>query len=91
VAGRSRLRRFDFTNEAAARRAGRPAREAWRREIDVWVAEQIQLAESTQSGFAGADSEPTDSGPVPPALAEFRATITRLLQNLPATQIEAVR
>ncbi len=78
--GRSRLRRFDFVNESAARRASRPAREQWRRETAAWVAEQIQLAESTQAGLLGAAAEPADAGPVTAVLAEFRASITRLLQ-----------
>jgi phenylpropionate dioxygenase-like ring-hydroxylating dioxygenase large terminal subunit len=78
--GRSRLRRFDFANETAPRRVSRGAREQWRRETDAWVAEQLQLAESTQAGLAGAAAEPADSGPVTAALAEFRASITRLLQ-----------
>jgi TetR/AcrR family transcriptional regulator, transcriptional repressor of bet genes len=80
VPGRSRLRRFDFTHETAAKRAGRPARAAWRRATDAWVGEQIQLAESTQAGLMGAADEPTDSGPVAAALAQFRDSITRLLQ-----------
>ncbi len=78
--GRSRLRRFDFTSEASGKRAGRPARDPWRREIDAWVGEQIQLAESTQAGLMGSAGEPTDSGPVTAALAEFRDSITRLLK-----------
>jgi TetR/AcrR family transcriptional repressor of bet genes len=77
--GRSRLRRFDFVNEAAARRPGRAARDAWRRETDAWVSEQVQLAESTQSGLVEGAGEPMDSGPVTPALAGFRESITRLL------------
>jgi TetR/AcrR family transcriptional regulator, transcriptional repressor of bet genes len=78
--GRARLRRFDFANETTPRRASRPAREQWRRETAAWVGAQIQLAESTQAGLAGAAGEPADSGPVTAALAEFRASITRLLQ-----------
>jgi TetR/AcrR family transcriptional repressor of bet genes len=79
--GRARLRRFDYARAAAAgRRPSRTAREAWRREVDAWVSEQIQLAESTQAGLMGADSEQTDSGPVTPALAQFRESITRLLR-----------
>jgi TetR/AcrR family transcriptional repressor of bet genes len=80
IPGRARLRRFEFTNETAARRASRAARELWRRESDAWVGQQIQLAESTQAGLLGAAAEPTDSGPVTTALAEFRESITRLLQ-----------
>ncbi|MBS0580455.1 MAG: TetR family transcriptional regulator C-terminal domain-containing protein [Proteobacteria bacterium] len=79
--GRSRLRRFDYANEATGRRPSRAAREAWRRATDAWVSEQVQLAESTQSGLVDGAGEPTDSGPVTPALAQFRESITRLLQS----------
>ena len=79
--GRSRLRRFDYDNETAAKRASRPARATWRRATDAWVGEQIQLAESTQAGLMGAADEPTDSGPVAAALAQFRASIRRLQQT----------
>lgn len=77
--GRSRLRRFAFTNQARAKRATRPARDLWRRETDRWVAEQTQLAESTQAGLMEAAGEPTDAGPVSAALAQFRDSITRLM------------
>ncbi len=79
--GRARLRRFEFANDGAARRASRAARELWRRETESWVVEQVQLAESTQSGLLGAAAEPADAGPVTAPLAEFRDSITRLLQG----------
>ncbi len=78
--GRARLRRFDYAGAAAGRRPSRQAREAWRREVDAWVGEQIQLAESTQAGLVSAEDELTDAGPVTPALAQFRESITRLLR-----------
>jgi TetR/AcrR family transcriptional regulator, transcriptional repressor of bet genes len=86
--GRARVRRFDFVADSE-RRAGRQAREGFRREIDAWILQQIQLAESTQAGLQGAAAEPLDAGPVTAALAQFRDSITRLLQGLPVTQSEA--
>jgi len=82
VPGRSRLRRFDLGLEK--RGAARAARDAWKREIDGWVSAQAGLAESTQSGLLGAAAEPADTGPVAPALAQFRAAIYPLLHALAA-------
>ena len=79
--GRSRIRRFDFTPDKRAHNRG--AREAWKREIDAWLSSQVQLAESTQSGFLGSAGEAADTGPVTLALAQFRDAITPLLQALP--------
>jgi nitrite reductase/ring-hydroxylating ferredoxin subunit len=78
--GRARIRRFDFT--ADKRGSARGARDAWKREIDNWVSSQVALAESTQSGFLGAASEPGDTGPVSTPLAQFRDAITPLLHAL---------
>jgi nitrite reductase/ring-hydroxylating ferredoxin subunit len=78
--GRSRMRRFDFT--ADKRGGNRGARDGARREMDAWLAAQVALAESTQSGFLGAVADATDTGPVSPALAQFRDLITPLLRAL---------
>jgi len=80
--GRTRLRRFDFTADKAA--GARGAREAWRREIDRWVSSQVALAESTQSGYLGAATEPGDAGPISVALAQFRGAILPRLHASPA-------
>lgn len=82
--GRARLRRFDFGPPEADKRQVRSAREGWRREIDAWLAEQVAVAESTQSGLMGAAGEPGDAGPIAPALAEFRETLVPLLHALSA-------
>jgi TetR/AcrR family transcriptional regulator, transcriptional repressor of bet genes len=75
--GRSRLRRFDFTTAGkAARRGGAQRRNT------TWLRRQIELAESTQAGLAGAAEEPPDAEPVAPALARFRESITALLEAL---------
>jgi TetR/AcrR family transcriptional repressor of bet genes len=78
AAGRSRLRRFDYSAHK------RGARDVWRREFDGWLSEQVALAESTQSGLIGAAADPGDTGPVSAALAQFRDAITPLLHALAA-------
>ncbi len=75
--GRSRLQRLDFGTPAAARRMKRPGRE----ELDKWVAQQVELAESTQTGLTTAVSDSAGSGPVSAALAEFRGSIAVLLPH----------
>jgi TetR/AcrR family transcriptional repressor of bet genes len=80
--GRSRIRRFDFAPDK--RSGSRGAREGGKREMDAWLAAQVALAESTQSGFLGAAADAADTGPVTPALAQFRDSITPLLQTLAA-------
>ena len=86
--GRSRLRRFDFAAREAptAQARGRGPRDAWQRRRGAWLRQQLELAESTQAGLAGAADEATESGPVPPSLAEFRESIAALLQALPASE-----
>jgi TetR/AcrR family transcriptional regulator, transcriptional repressor of bet genes len=78
VPGRSRIRRFDFAAEHAAQRS------SWRRQFDAWLAAQVELAESTQSGLLGAAQEAGDTGPVTAALAQFRDVIASLVHALPA-------
>jgi TetR/AcrR family transcriptional regulator, transcriptional repressor of bet genes len=77
---RARLRRFDFVPEKGG--VSRAARELWKKEIDAWLAAQIALAESTQSGLQGASTDPEDTGPVSLALAQFRDSVTPLLRAL---------
>jgi hypothetical protein len=50
--------------------------------LDTWVAQQIELAESTQTGLAAAGDDLTENGPVSAALAEFRGSIAVLLPHL---------
>ena len=72
--GRSRLQRLDYV--AAGKK--RPTT----RLLDTWVAQQIELAESTQSGLAAAGDDFAENGPVSAALAEFRGSIAVLLPHL---------
>ena len=82
--GRSRLRRFDFgARTARTRRAAGAARSPWQRRVATWLKAQIELAESTQAGLAAAAEDPL-SGPLAPALAQFRQSIAALLHALPA-------
>ncbi len=86
--GRSRLQRFDFVGRAASsRRAGPAARS---RAADHRLRQQVELAESTQTGLAGALEEPLESGPVAPALLEFRAGIAALLTALPPSDARSL-
>jgi TetR/AcrR family transcriptional repressor of bet genes len=85
AAGRSRIRRFDFSAKGrTAARAGRAARDPRQRQADAWLKEQIELAESTQAGLVGAADEAADAGPVAPALAQFRESVAALLHGLAA-------
>jgi hypothetical protein len=52
--------------------------------LDTWIAQQIELAESTQTGLAAAGDDITENGPVSAALAEFRGSIAVLLPHLGA-------
>ena len=81
VAGRSRRRRFEFSRGRAAASRARVARV--QRRAAAWLREQIALAESTQAGLEGAPDAVAESGPVAPALAQFRAQVGALLQALP--------
>jgi TetR/AcrR family transcriptional repressor of bet genes len=78
--GHSRVRRFDFATGRAA--APRARRVSGRRRPDTWLREQIMLAESTQAGLQGAVGTALETGPVAPALAQFRAQIAAVRQAL---------
>jgi nitrite reductase/ring-hydroxylating ferredoxin subunit len=52
--------------------------------LHAWVTQQIELAESTQTGLAAAGDDLTENGPVSAALAEFRGSIAVLLPHLGA-------
>jgi hypothetical protein len=63
----------------ASRRRSHP-----RQKLDTWIAQQIELAESTQTGLAAAGDDLIENGPVSAALAEFRRSIAVLLPHLGA-------
>ena len=52
--------------------------------LDKWIPQQIELAESTQTGLAAAGNETAENGPVSAALAEFRGSIAVLLPHVDA-------
>lgn len=87
AAGRCRIRRFDFAprgaHSASVRRAAPGRRNPRQRRASAWLKGEIERAESTQAGLAAAADEHSDSGPVTPALARFRASIAALLQEQP--------
>jgi hypothetical protein len=64
----------------ATQSAGRAVSER----LHTWVAQQIELAESTQTGLAAAGDDLIENGPVSAALAEFRGSIAVLLPHLGA-------
>ena len=78
AAGRSRLQRLDYgvRGKGSTRRAIKPT------PLDTWVTQQIELAESTQTGLAAAGDDSAETGPVSAALAEFRGSIAVLLPHL---------
>ncbi len=81
AAGRSRLRRFEFSRGRSA--AQRARRNDAQRRPSAWLKGQIALAESTQAGLAGTTDVLGEGGPIAPALARFRAQIAALLHALP--------
>jgi TetR/AcrR family transcriptional regulator, transcriptional repressor of bet genes len=54
------------------------------RRLETWIAQQIELAESTQTGLAASGEDFAENGPVSAALAEFRGSIAVLLPHLGA-------
>jgi TetR/AcrR family transcriptional regulator, transcriptional repressor of bet genes len=88
--GRSRLQRLDYGTAVAkgangGKRRGQGAkRGAQGGKLDTWIAQQIELAESTQTGLAAAGDDFAESGLVSAALAEFRGSIAVLLPHLGA-------
>jgi hypothetical protein len=89
--GRCRLQRLDYVAAPArgdtvgGRRSAKGAVASAGRIFDAWVAQQVGLAEATQTGLAAAGDDFTENGPVSAALAEFRGSIAVLLPHLGPT------
>jgi TetR/AcrR family transcriptional repressor of bet genes len=87
--GRCRIQRFDYLSGARTRAdkggagQGRSAVAGWQRQVNAWLQQEIALAESTQTGLAGAADEFEDSAPISAPLAQFRQSITALLPAIP--------
>jgi hypothetical protein len=92
--GRCRIQRFDYlpatasgarrTRDAASRGGQRGSAVAgWQRQVNAWLQQEIALAESTQTGLAGAADEFEDSVAISAPLAQFRQSITALLPAIP--------
>jgi nitrite reductase/ring-hydroxylating ferredoxin subunit len=89
--GRSKLQRLDYGGAGLGRKtggavsAGRKGSAtagsgaAPRKLLDTWIAQQVELAESTQTGLTAEHDVIVESGPVSAALAEFRGSIAALL------------
>jgi nitrite reductase/ring-hydroxylating ferredoxin subunit len=87
--GRSRLQRLDFgakggsaKTRESVKRAGEPRAKLKPTPIDTWFTQQVELAESTQTGLAAGADGLAEAGPVSAALAEFRGSIAVLLPHL---------
>ncbi len=78
--GRSRLQRLDY---GKAKPRGAKRDEVGQR-LDAWITQQVELAESTQTGLAAAGDDFVENGAVSTALAEFRGSIAVLLPHLGA-------
>jgi TetR/AcrR family transcriptional repressor of bet genes len=80
--------RGDAGGAVAARQSTEGSPDGARAEVserlDTWIAQQIELAESTQTGLAAAGDDFAENGPVSAALAEFRGSIAVLLPHLGA-------
>jgi phenylpropionate dioxygenase-like ring-hydroxylating dioxygenase large terminal subunit len=76
--GRCRIQRFDYRSTRRGTALG-----GWQRQINAWLQQEIALAESTQTGLAGAPDETADTMPVNGPLAQFRQSITALLPAIP--------
>jgi len=72
--GRCRVRRMDYTPATRAR----PPRNL------SWLQQDIEVAESTQTGLASGAGEADEAGPASPELEEFRRTIATLIRNRPS-------
>jgi TetR/AcrR family transcriptional regulator, transcriptional repressor of bet genes len=80
--GRCRVQRLDYGVVVAKGRGAKRSGDGGR--LDTWIAQQIELAESTQTGLGAAGDDFAESGPVSAALAEFRGSIAVLLPHLGA-------
>jgi hypothetical protein len=82
--GRCRVQRLDYGVVVSRGRGGKKGGDGASERLDTWIAQQIELAESTQTGLAAAGDDFAESGPVSAALAEFRGSIAVLLPHLGA-------
>jgi TetR/AcrR family transcriptional regulator, transcriptional repressor of bet genes len=79
--GRCRVRRLDYSLAKPSRGkagAGKSKLTAALQPL-AWLQQDIEVAESTQAGLAAGAAEADESGPVSPALAQFRRSVAILL------------
>jgi TetR/AcrR family transcriptional repressor of bet genes len=87
--GRCRIQRFDYLARATKRGGAKgPSQRGnalvgWQRQLNVWLQQELALAESTQTGLATAADEFEDSVPIAAPLAQFRQSVTALLPAIP--------
>jgi AcrR family transcriptional regulator/nitrite reductase/ring-hydroxylating ferredoxin subunit len=92
--GRCRIRRLDYsvakpgsakgggTRAAAAKVGASNSKPAAALQPLAWLQQDIEVAESTQTGLAAGAGEADDAAPVSPALAEFRRSVVTLMPGL---------
>jgi TetR/AcrR family transcriptional repressor of bet genes len=92
--GRSRIRRLDYSaaKSGSAKAGGARAvaakvgpgnsRSIAALQPLAWLQQDIEVAESTQTGLAAGAGEADDAAPVSPALAEFRRSVLTLMPVL---------
>ena len=73
--GHCRIRRLDYSSPRSA------ARKAKSTSLPAWLRQDIEVAESTQTGLAAGSGEADEAGPVSPALAQFRRSVVALLPH----------
>ena len=82
--GRCRLQRLDYGVAVVKGRKRGAQGDGVSERLAIWIAQQVELAESTQTGLAAAGDDFPENGPVGAALAEFRGSIAVLLPHLGA-------
>jgi TetR/AcrR family transcriptional regulator, transcriptional repressor of bet genes len=82
--GRCRVRRLELGSPRPTRRE-RALRYLAQRLARQWLRQDFDVVVSIQTGLEGSDSEATDAGPVPEALAAFRSVVFALLAGQSAS------
>jgi len=74
------LRRVDFSRRGASR-TEQALHFLSQRLIDRWLAQDIEIARSIQTGLEESGTDALEAGPVPSAVAIFRRSILPLLSG----------
>jgi hypothetical protein len=79
--GRCRVRRLDYSlaKSPPSKAGGGKSKLTAAAQPLAWLQQDIEVAESTQAGLEAGAAEADESGPVSPALAQFRRSVATLL------------